>query len=60
VLVREAGAAGASWPLLETGSWKLEAHMKIDIVNSNNDKVGDLELNDALFGGRVKSGLIWE
>jgi large subunit ribosomal protein L4 len=34
--------------------------MKIDIVNSNNDKVGDLELNDGLFGGRVKSDLIWE
>ena len=34
--------------------------MKIDIVNANNDKVGDLELNDDVFGGRVKSGLIWE
>jgi large subunit ribosomal protein L4 len=46
--------------LAAAGSWKLEAHMKIDIVNSNNDKVGDLELNDDVFGGRVKSGLIWE
>jgi large subunit ribosomal protein L4 len=34
--------------------------MKIDIVNANNDKVGDLELNDDLFGGRVKRELIWE
>jgi large subunit ribosomal protein L4 len=34
--------------------------MRIDIVNSNNDKVGDLELNDGLFGGRVKGDLIWE
>jgi large subunit ribosomal protein L4 len=34
--------------------------MKIDIVNANNDKVGDLELKDEIFGGRVKSELIWE
>jgi len=34
--------------------------MKIDIVNTNNDKVGDLELKDELFGGRVRSSLIWE
>ena len=34
--------------------------MKLNIVNANNDKVGDLELNDDLFGGRVKSDLIWE
>ena len=34
--------------------------MKINIVNANNDKVGDLELNDDLFGGRVKRELIWE
>jgi large subunit ribosomal protein L4 len=34
--------------------------MQIDIVNSNNEKVGDLELKDEVFGGRVKSGLIWE
>jgi large subunit ribosomal protein L4 len=33
--------------------------MRLDIVNTNNDKVGDLELNDALFGGRVKGDLIW-
>ncbi len=34
--------------------------MQIDIVNGNNEKVGALELNDELFGGRVKTGLIWE
>jgi large subunit ribosomal protein L4 len=34
--------------------------MTIDIVDSSNNKVGALELNDELFGGRVKSGLIWE
>jgi large subunit ribosomal protein L4 len=34
--------------------------MKIDIVNGNNDKVGDLELNDEVFGGRVNADLIWE
>jgi large subunit ribosomal protein L4 len=34
--------------------------MKIDIVNTNNDKVGDLELKDDVFGGQVRSSLIWE
>jgi large subunit ribosomal protein L4 len=34
--------------------------MKIDIVNANNEKVGALELNDQVFGGRVKNDLIWE
>ena len=34
--------------------------MTIDIVDNNNNKVGALELNDELFGGRVKSELIWE
>ncbi|HEY2432069.1 MAG TPA: 50S ribosomal protein L4 [Vicinamibacterales bacterium] len=34
--------------------------MKIDVVNSNKETVGSLELNDAVFGGRVKSDLIWE
>jgi large subunit ribosomal protein L4 len=34
--------------------------MKINIVNANNDTVGDLELNDELFGGRVNRDLIWE
>ena len=34
--------------------------MKLDIVNSKNEKVGALELNDDVFGGRVKTDLIWE
>jgi large subunit ribosomal protein L4 len=34
--------------------------MRIAIVNGNNEKVGDLELNDQVFGGRVKTDLIWE
>jgi large subunit ribosomal protein L4 len=34
--------------------------MKIDIVNTDNKKVGSLELSDDAFGGRVNDGLIWE
>ena len=34
--------------------------MKLDIVNTKNEKVGALELNDDVFGGRVKTDLIWE
>lgn len=34
--------------------------MTLDIVNANNEKVGSLELHDELFGGRVKTDLIWE
>jgi large subunit ribosomal protein L4 len=33
--------------------------MQLDIVNSNNEKVGAVELKDDVFGGRVKSDLIW-
>jgi large subunit ribosomal protein L4 len=33
--------------------------MKLDIVNGNNEKVGALELNDQVFGGRVNTDLIW-
>ena len=33
--------------------------MQIDIVNAKNEKVGALELKDELFGGRIKSDLIW-
>jgi large subunit ribosomal protein L4 len=34
--------------------------MKVDVVNSDNKKVGSLELNDDVFGGRVNSAVIWE
>jgi large subunit ribosomal protein L4 len=34
--------------------------MQLDIVNGNNEKVGSLELRDEVFGGRVKTDLVWE
>ena len=34
--------------------------MKVDVVNADNKKVGSLELNDEVFGGRVNSAVIWE
>lgn len=34
--------------------------MKLNVVNGRNEKVGDLELSDEIFGGRVKTDLIWE
>ena len=34
--------------------------MKIDIVNSNKESVGSLDLKDEIFGGVIKSDLIWE
>src|SRR5262249_17357791 len=34
--------------------------MKVDVVNANKETVGSLDLNDEVFGGRVKTDLIWE
>jgi large subunit ribosomal protein L4 len=34
--------------------------MKLDIVNAKKETVGSLELKDEIFGGRVKTDLIWE
>jgi large subunit ribosomal protein L4 len=34
--------------------------MTIDVVNADNKKVGSVELNDEVFGGRVKTDLIHE
>ena len=34
--------------------------MQLSVVNGQNEKVGDLELNDEVFGGRVKTDLIWQ
>jgi large subunit ribosomal protein L4 len=34
--------------------------MKIDVLNSNKETVGALDLKDEVFGGRVKTDLIWE
>ncbi|HZM92482.1 MAG TPA: 50S ribosomal protein L4 [Vicinamibacterales bacterium] len=34
--------------------------MTVDVVNSQNEKVGSLDLRDEVFGGRVKTDLIHE
>ena len=34
--------------------------MTLDVVNTDNQKVGSVDLNDAVFGGRVKTDLVWE
>ena len=34
--------------------------MQLDVVNGSNEKVGTVEVNDEVFGGRVNGGLLWE
>jgi large subunit ribosomal protein L4 len=34
--------------------------MKVDVVNSNKETVGSIDLKDEVFGGLVKTDLIWE
>ncbi len=34
--------------------------MTVDVVNSQNQKVGSFDVRDEVFGGRVKTDLIWE
>lgn len=34
--------------------------MQLDIVNTRNEKVGAIDLRDDLFGGRIRTGLMWE
>ncbi len=34
--------------------------MTLDVVNGDNQKVGSVDLNDAVFSGPVKRDLIWE
>ena len=34
--------------------------MKIDIVNTKKEKVGSVDLKDEIFGGVIKTDLIWE
>ena len=34
--------------------------MELDVVDSQNAKVGSLEVSDEVFGGRVNTELIWE
>jgi large subunit ribosomal protein L4 len=34
--------------------------MQLDVVNNENKKVGTVDLNDEVFGGRVNGDLMWE
>src|SRR5947199_8947616 len=34
--------------------------MQFDVVNSENQKVGSVDVSDDVFGGRVNNDLIWE
>jgi large subunit ribosomal protein L4 len=34
--------------------------MTLDVVNAENQVVGSLDLNDAVFAGRINKSLIWE
>lgn len=34
--------------------------MQLDVVNHNNEKVGAVDVRDEVFGGLVKTDLIWE
>ena len=34
--------------------------MQLDVVNTNNEKVGAVDVRDDVFGGRVNGDLIWQ
>jgi large subunit ribosomal protein L4 len=34
--------------------------MQLDVLNSNNQKVGAIDVSDDVFGAKVNAGLIWE
>src|SRR6266852_3110837 len=34
--------------------------MHLDVVNKENQKVGSVDVNDEVFGGRVNAHLMWE
>jgi large subunit ribosomal protein L4 len=34
--------------------------MQLDVVNSDNNKIGSVDLRDEVFGGRVNTDLMWE
>jgi large subunit ribosomal protein L4 len=34
--------------------------MQLDVVNNENQKVGTVDVNDQVFGGRVNGDLMWE
>ena len=33
--------------------------MQLDVVNSENKKVGAIDVRDEVFGGRVNTDLMW-
>jgi len=45
--------------MLTAASYR-DTNMTVDVVNSQNQKVGSFDVRDELFGGRVKTDLIWE
>ncbi len=34
--------------------------MLLDVVNTQNERVGEIDLRDDLFGGRIRADLMWE
>jgi large subunit ribosomal protein L4 len=34
--------------------------MQLDVVNSENQKVGSVDVNDEVFGGRINADVMWE
>jgi large subunit ribosomal protein L4 len=34
--------------------------MQLEVVNAQNEKVGEIEVRDEVFGGPIKTDLIWE
>ncbi len=34
--------------------------MQLDVVNSDNNKIGSIDVRDDVFGGRVNTDLMWE
>ena len=34
--------------------------MQLDVINTNNEKVGSVDVRDDVFGGRVHRDLLWE
>src|SRR5205814_1250442 len=46
----------------EEGNEEITARhtMQLDVVNSENQKVGAVDVRDEVFGGRVNTDLVWE
>src|SRR3979409_1331626 len=34
--------------------------MQLDVVNNENKKIGTVDVNDEVFGGRINPDLMWE